>query len=309
MIYLLCLPTEIRDNGLIRWNLWLVNGDRRVDRVNVYSGAPSAQILNSGSSDYPGSLRPIPPGKYHLGQIEYNPQGWGAGIGHYWIDLIPFPDTQTYQRSGFGIHLDANYWTPNGRGSAGCLVTPHQKDLDRILKWSGSQARPSFLEVRHTPDMVPLTNRYPIDRVRRAWLELISWCEGTSGPDGYRISFTAAKFDGFQDHPRKVYCAGKHCSDAAGKYQFLSTTWDECRKALKLPDFSPESQDQAALYLIDRRGALENIDKLQVAIALDKISWEWASLPNSRGVGRYGQPIKSLNEVNSKLRELLKERF
>nr|WP_315862892.1 MULTISPECIES: glycoside hydrolase family 104 protein [unclassified Thermosynechococcus] len=307
MVHLLCLPTEIRDNGLIRWNLWLVNGDRRVDRVNVYSGAPSAQILNSGSSDYPGSLRPIPPGKYRLGPIEYRAEGWGPGIGQYWVDLLPIAGTRTYGRSGFGLHLDSNYHTPNGRGSAGCIVTPHQRDLDRILGWLRSQARPTYLEVHHTLDIGEVRSKYTVDRVRRAWLELISWCEGTSGPDGYRVCFTGVKFDGFQDHPRKVHCAGRLCSDAAGKYQFLSSTWDECRKALQLPDFSPDNQDQAALYLIDRRGALENIDKLQVANALDKLSWEWASLPNSRGIGRYGQPVKTLDQINAKLSELLKK--
>lgn len=306
-IYLLCSPTSQKDSGLIRWHLWLVNGDRRVDRVNVYSGAPRAQILNSGSSDFPGSLRPIPPGKYRLGPIEYRAGGWGPGLGEYWVDLLPFPETLTYGRSAFGIHLDANYHTPNGRGSAGCIVTPHQRDLDRILGWLRSRSRPEYLEVRHTLDVVPsFSPKYPITRIRQAWLDLIAWCEGTSGPDGYRTCFTGAKFDSFADHPRKVHCAGRLCSDAAGRYQFLSTTWDECRRALGLPDFSPASQDQAALYLIDRRGALENIDRLQMVNALEKLSWEWASLPNSRGQGRYGQPIKSLAEVNAKLTELLK---
>lgn len=305
-VFLLLHPTEIKDNGLIRFHLWLVNGDRRVDKVNVYSGAPSAQVLNSGASDYSGSLRPIPPGKYALGSIDYNPQGWGPALGNYWIDLIPFPETQTYGRSGFGIHLDANYHTPNGRGSAGCIVTRYQRDLDRILGWLRSYSRPEYLLVSHTLDVeVPLASRYTITSVRKAWLDLIAWCEGTAGEDGYRICFTGAKFDSFANHPRKVYCVGRLCSDAAGRYQFLSTTWNECRRALNLPDFSPESQDQAALFLIDRRGALDDIDGLRVGAALDKLSWEWASLPTSQGTGRYGQPVKTVEQVKDKLSELL----
>lgn len=39
---------------------------------------------------------------------------------------------------------------------------------------------------------------------------------------------------------------------AAGKYQFLSGTWNEAQKALSLPDFSPASQDQAAWWLAQR---------------------------------------------------------
>ncbi len=306
-VHLLCHPTSHRDNGLIRWWLWLVNGDRR-DRVNVYSGAPTAQLLNSGSSDYSGSLRPIPVGRYRLGSIEHNPLGWGASIGHYWVDLIPYPDTQTYGRSAFGIHLDANYYTPNGRGSAGCIVTPHQRDLDRILGWLRQKARPEYLEVSHTLDLVPpAAARYAITSVRRAWLDLIAWCEGTSGSDGYRMIFTGKRFQSYADHPRQIQCAGKLCSDAAGRYQLISTTWDECRKELSLSDFSPANQDQAALFLIDRRQALGAIDnhRHRLSEALDKLSWEWASLPNSQGQGRYGQPVRSLAQIKRKLTELL----
>jgi muramidase (phage lysozyme) len=38
-------------------------------------------------------------------------------------------------------------------------------------------------------------------------------------------------------------------STAAGKYQFIYSTWETARKALNLPDFSPESQDRAAAWL------------------------------------------------------------
>ena len=55
--------------------------------------------------------------------------------------------------------------------------------------------------------------------------------------------FTHKRFDGFGDHPRQLQSGGGYTSDAAGAYQFLSTTWDGARNALGLQDFSPASQE------------------------------------------------------------------
>lgn len=100
--------------------------------------------------------------------------------------------------------------------------------------------------------------------------------------------FTGKRFSIFADHPRELQCAGELCSDAAGAYQFLSTTWD----SLNLPDFFPENQDKGAIELIKRRGAYQNILDGNLRTALDKCSWVWASLPP----GRYGQPSISYAE-------------
>jgi muramidase (phage lysozyme) len=129
----------------------------------------------------------------------------------------------------------------------------------------------------------------------RAFLALIRWCEGTSGPYGYQTLFGGETFDSFADHPRRVVrktIGGQPISSsAAGAYQFLQSTWDDCVKALKLKDFSPESQDQAAIYLIKRRGALEDVEAGRLEQALAKCAKEWASLPGSP----YGQPTKTLD--------------
>lgn len=116
---------------------------------------------------------------------------------------------------------------------------------------------------------------------------MIAVPEGTSGPNGYRTMFTGRLFDNnFVDHPRKIWCSGGLCSNAAGRYQFLSATWDMCKQALDLPDFSPASQEGAAIFLIKNRGALGDVDAGKLTRALEKTSWEWASLPP----GRFGQP-------------------
>lgn len=123
-----------------------------------------------------------------------------------------------------------------------------------------------------------------------AFLWMIRVCEGTSGPNGYRTMFTGKLFDiddpnsrsyQYRDHPRIANRGAGITSTAAGAYQFLSTTWDECQRILKLPDFSPESQDKAAVFLLQRRKALDDIKKGNFTEAIKKTNLEWASLPGS----------------------------
>jgi muramidase (phage lysozyme) len=128
----------------------------------------------------------------------------------------------------------------------------------------------------------------------RAFLAVIRAGEGTSDPDGYRRHFGGELFSDFSQHPKraitKLLGGQPLTSTAAGAYQFLSKTWSECQNALKLPDFSPESQDLAAVYLIDRRGALDAVIRGDLEVAIAKCAKEWASLPGSP----YGQPTKTL---------------
>lgn len=128
----------------------------------------------------------------------------------------------------------------------------------------------------------------------RAFLALVRWCEGTSGENGYRTIVGGELFDSFNDHPRirksGVFNNGKAwSSDAAGAYQFLSTTWSDCRDACNLPDFSPASQDEAAVFLIKRAGALHAVEQGDLRNAIHLCCKTWASLPGAP----YGQPVKT----------------
>lgn len=130
----------------------------------------------------------------------------------------------------------------------------------------------------------------------RAFLFLIRWCEGTSDENGYRALYGHLKdnpklFDGFADHPRISFDTPYGKTSAAGAYQFLAGTWDDAKEALSLPDFSPESQDQAAVWLIKRRGALSSVESGDLVTALKLCNREWASLPGSP----YGQPTRTLD--------------
>lgn len=129
----------------------------------------------------------------------------------------------------------------------------------------------------------------------RAFLKMIRYGEGTFDDDGYRRMFGGKLFDGFADHPRQVQTVtmrnGKLLkSSAAGAYQFLERTWDAVAKQYGFTDFSPHSQDLAAIALIIGRKALDDVMAGRFDAAVTKCNREWASLPGSP----YGQPTVKL---------------
>ena len=98
-------------------------------------------------------------------------------------------------------------------------------------------------------------------------------------------------------HPELVVSKG-YSSAAAGAYQFLPGTWNEAARRLKLSDFRPASQDQAALYLVEKRGALARFDHQGLSEdVLARLAAEWSSLPTLRGGSYYGQPVKDVAEL------------
>jgi muramidase (phage lysozyme) len=131
----------------------------------------------------------------------------------------------------------------------------------------------------------------------RAFLATIAWAEGTYHSEGWKTIYTNAKFEGFDRHPRQIKCGsirGKRtCSDAAGAFQFLSTTWGQVAKAKNLPDFSPESQTKGAIELIKRSDALEDVLAGEFNNAACKVGKQWASFP----CNGYGQNPKTTRQL------------
>jgi lysozyme len=127
----------------------------------------------------------------------------------------------------------------------------------------------------------------------RAFLLMIQYAEGTRGINAYRTLFGGSLFNSFAAHPNIAIIKSGITSTAAGAYQFLYRTWAELQQALRLPDFSPPSQDRAAIELIRRKGALEDIIAGRIANAISKCRKVWASLP---GAG-YGQGERSMNSL------------
>jgi len=143
---------------------------------------------------------------------------------------------------------------------------------------------------------------YRITPERRALLDTIRYAEGTwisGSPDGYRVLYGGGRFHGLERHPEIVVSRG-YVSAAAGAYQFLPDTWKEAARKLRLPDFAPASQDQAALYLVEKRGALAAFDRQGLTPeVLHRLAPEWASLPTYQGESHYGQPVKDAEDLRS----------
>lgn len=102
-------------------------------------------------------------------------------------------------------------------------------------------------------------------------------------------------FSSYADHPRKKVVLPKLriTSTAAGAYQILSRYFDAYKVQLKLPDFSPMSQDLIALQLIRECRATDDIRQGNFATAVLKCRSRWASLP---GAG-YGQREHGIDKL------------
>ena len=131
--------------------------------------------------------------------------------------------------------------------------------------------------------------------------------EGTLGDKGYTTQFTGKQFSDMSRHPAQINSANGLSSDAAGAYQFLSTTYNPAAKTLGITDFSPQSQEKVGKYLAQQRGMNTDIvhtDKASFLKSLDKIAPEWASMPTIKtGTSYYGQggltPDEAWNIYNS----------
>ncbi|MDE2099244.1 MAG: glycoside hydrolase family 104 protein [Patescibacteria group bacterium] len=174
-----------------------------------------------------------------------------------------------------------------------------------------------------------------IDPKYKAFLDMIAWSEGTSTEDitvndGYDVIVTGEIpnlhgtlgsfqkheeiFSDYTDHP---FAGGRPAvlvrpasgqnkaiySTASGRYQIILHTWQAYKFQLDLPDFSPASQDAVALELIKERGALLDLDRGDIDLAIQLCANIWASLPGNT----YGQGGHSLEALTTKYLQLLAE--
>ncbi|MBC7074646.1 MAG: glycoside hydrolase family 104 protein [Syntrophomonadaceae bacterium] len=135
-----------------------------------------------------------------------------------------------------------------------------------------------------------------------AFLDMIAFSEGTQAVghhNGYDVIVGSTpasmrRIDSFDDHPRvTMQLNSKLWSSAAGRYQITAPTWAVLKLRLKLPDFSPGSQDKAALELIREKGAIDMIDAGKITDAIIACAPIWASFP---GAG-YNQHENSFSDL------------
>lgn len=141
-----------------------------------------------------------------------------------------------------------------------------------------------------------------------AFLAMIAYSEGTAAAaDPYRVCYKFSHtIQSLSEHPAisgewlGVNLPDAECiaagmappciSTAAGKYQINRPTWKRIRNALKLTDFSPDSQDTAAVELIREHSGLALVNSGQTVAAISQVKNVWASLPGNEA----GQPQRVL---------------
>lgn len=134
----------------------------------------------------------------------------------------------------------------------------------------------------------------------RKMLDLIANAEGVKY--GYNTLFGNKKIDNLSQHPNIAQPftqtdGKKNSTTAAGRYQFIKGTWDGLAQQLGLKDFTPRSQDIAAVALLAQNGALPYVLKGDYQTAVKKSGGTWASLPSST----YAQPKRGWDFVNKAL--------
>ena len=204
-----------------------------------------------------------------------------------------------------------------GQGAPGADnsdTAPQSEATDRETVFNGwwashdaeSQAQAEVLPPSPNPD----TNV-------QAFLAMIKKAEGTANKGNpYAVCYAYRHtIQNFSDHPAitgewrgeplsaamcKGAGLGPGCvSTAAGAYQIIKPTWVNLQKKLRLPDFSPASQDAAAIELLRHRGAIPAIEQGRFADAINLTKKDWASLT---GAG-YGQGERSLQWLEARFTE------
>lgn len=125
----------------------------------------------------------------------------------------------------------------------------------------------------------------------RAMLDLIAQHEVGAG--GYGTVYGGKRVTDLSRHPNiRTTTAEGTPTSAAGRYQFQSGTYSEAARALGLRDFSAQSQDLAAVYLLKRRGTLDQVARGDLRGALPKLTNEWAGLRGVSGMNQQS-PIQA----------------
>src|SRR4029077_8082148 len=192
-------------------------------------------------------------------------------------DIAEKRETQRLNRERFGKPTDADLPAGGGIGSSTPPAIPEAQGGGSKSASSGKGVRGDELAWKGaTPEQRGLLN-------------------AIAGPESggrYNVIYRGGSLDDFRDHPRKAVQIrtgpnAKRTSSAAGKYQFLGSTWDHIAQKYGLKDFSPENQDKAAWYLAAETyggedklmAALKSGDPKVIAGVGSALRSQWTSLP------------------------------
>lgn len=132
--------------------------------------------------------------------------------------------------------------------------------------------------------------KYLDDPNVQAFLAMLRDAEGTSKTkNAYKTRFGGAvdeslDYDGKPTFVKKEFTqtdGKKNKSGAVGAYQFIEKTWNGLAKNYGFKDFSPRTQDLAAIALLKENGALPFITRGEFKAAEKRAGRTWASLPSS----------------------------
>jgi muramidase (phage lysozyme) len=231
-------------------------------------------------------------------------------IGNFTISAI-----KIFQRDVLGFN------PPDGRVDAGGKTL---RTLKAISTGDFSSIKTKINDIKVTPASGSATasssnEALADDRRIKAFFDVLGFTEGTGNNYGKVVNGTVisapynpelvgqrnVSVTDLSRHPDiLVRLNASLKSTAAGRYQFLSSTWGE----LGMPNFGARSQDIAAVKLMKRRKMIEPILAGNLRQAVTNGAPEWASLPTAGGGSFYGgQPARTFEEISAKYSESLKK--
>ncbi|HGL9559941.1 TPA: autolysin [Neisseria gonorrhoeae] len=120
---------------------------------------------------------------------------------------------------------------------------------------SGRHVRGNYVLKASTAHNQAELERYVHNPQVRAFLDFIAASEGVK--HGYQTAIGNYRITDFSRHPgnsvRRSFTrtdGSRSTSDASGRYQFMGYTWKGLAKQYSFTDFSPATQDKAAVALI-----------------------------------------------------------
>lgn len=181
-----------------------------------------------------------------------------------------------------------------GLGAIACMAIDRDREFDpRLGAWIGLAALATHGLLSTVPPVTAVSvvsttvnSTVNVDPELRAFADVIGHAEGTK--DRYDLLMGFGTFTDFSKHPD--ICVGffnpatqkPDCSTGAGRYQYITTTWNEKAKKAGVTGFSKEAQDTVLFFHLNELGIPQLLKQGRFEDALARAAPVWVSLyPNS----------------------------